>query len=244
MTRARSILILSILVAVACGGESPGAREAAERAVLQRELQSLGRYLEAGVAGPSEDADLLIAIRESLVGEIVAAGLPVQGVFGDRYRVRLDAVTVDFRTGLALLQLDGRASLADRPDVFADVTLYGVLEVLGIEGEPPALVGRVEALALATREVGVAGASPAVERLVDAVAGRHLADLNALLGTVRLPVSLERSVLLPAVDTGAVRIGALELGIDARLREVLVADRRLWVEIGIQVAEPAAETAR
>lgn len=244
MAPGRFILLAVAAALAACGGPSPGARDAAERTVLERELDSLVHYQGAEAGGLSPDADLLIVIREALIGEIVAAGLPVEGIVGEDYRVRLEEVTVDFRTGLALLRLDGRASLADRPDVFAEVTLYGVLELLGIEGDPPALVGRVEALALATTEVGAAGMSPVVERLVDAVAGRYLADLNALLGTVRLPVSLERSVLLPAVDTGAVRIEALELGVDVGLRDVLVADRRLWVELDLDVGASGQEVAR
>jgi hypothetical protein len=64
--------------------------------------------------------------------------------------------------------MQGRAALRGEPDVWADVTVLGLLEVVGIDPTSGVLDARVEILVVDTRQVSVQGLAPPAERLVNA----------------------------------------------------------------------------
>lgn len=242
MARPRIGVLGSLLAAtgllgtgLACSNRPP-ALETAERAVLERELANLVEYLEVDYGRLLTEGDLLVVIPERVVGDLVAAALPLEGEVADRYRIRLDQVRIDFRTGCALLQLDGRVSMRDRPSVFGDVTVFASLDVAGIAADPPLLELQPEVLAVEAREIEVGGLSAPVASLIDEIARRRLGDLTALLGTLQLPIGLHESVRLPAVETDEVTIPQLEMGVGIRLEQILVADRRLWITAALDVS--------
>lgn len=228
------MVLAAALAAVACS-DAPPAELVAERAVLQQELENLSAYLDVDLGRLLVEGDLLLVVREELVGELLDGALPVTGGLPGGHEVRLDGARVAFRTGLALVELRGRLTAADRPGTFADIVAYAALEVVGIVGEPAVLRARPRVLGLETRDVGVAGTSLPMERLVDEIAGRRLGEVEALLGVLELPISLERSIGLPAVDDGGVRIPALALQTSVEVEQVLVADRRLWVLVDLEL---------
>lgn len=224
----------------ACGGD--GARVAAERTVLERERATLREYLADREAGRLlSPPDLLLVVRGELVQSVLEAGLPQARTLEDRYRVTLREARVAFRSGLALVELGGRAALADDPGVFADITVFGVLEVVGLDPVRSTLAARVEVVALEATDVGVGGLSPPAERLVERLAGPRLEELNRLLEDLEIPVRLQEVVELPGVETDEVTIPPAEpLALEIELREVRVLRDRLWTSVAVGISAPGA----
>lgn len=107
-------LLTLLLIVGGCIGAPPAPIQA-ERAVLEREMESLTAYLEEDLGEVLAGGDLLVAVHEDLVADLLETALPASGDLSVGYRIRLDAARVEFRTGLALVRLEGRASLLDRP---------------------------------------------------------------------------------------------------------------------------------
>ena len=170
-------------------------------------------------------------VHERFLGELLQGALPVERTVADRYVVRLEKATTTFRTGLALVELHGRASAVDRPSVSVDATVVATLEVLGLQQQSPALRVGVEVLAFTVRDVEVAGWSAPVERLAEELARRRADDFNDLLAPLEIPAGVEQALSLPAVANDQVKIPELTLPLVARVEQVLVANQRLWISI-------------
>lgn len=226
------VAVAAALIIAGCGEDTSG-RPHAERIVLERELANLDRLLEDDFDRPLAGGDLLVVIHQDLVQDLLTRALPLEGVIDGRYGVRLEGARAELRTGLASIELDGRVFLADRPDVVAEVTLHGALEVSGISGSPPMLEARPEVLAIETRRVGMAGLLPGAEGIVAELASRRLGELNEFLGVVQLPVAVESDVRVPGLEEDEVTIppAALQLGVE--LERALVADQRLWILVAL-----------
>lgn len=234
---ASAALLLVAACTPRCGPPAPTPEEVAQRAVLVAERDNLREYLGFDFGRLLVEGDLLAVVREELVGELLAGALPVEGVVPGGYGVRLVAARVSLGTGLARVELDGVAWPTERPSLRADLTLYASLDVAGIGGDPPVLRARVEPLALAAREVRVGEMSAPVAGILEELARRRLADLAALVGPIELPVSVRSEVTVPAVAEPEVRIAPMALAVGAHVERVLVAQRRLWVQVGFDLDE-------
>ncbi|HJO02357.1 MAG TPA: hypothetical protein QGG47_00125 [Acidobacteriota bacterium] len=166
--------------------------------------------------------------------------MPVEETIGDRFRVQLRDAVVDFRTGLALVQFSGRVSLVERPTVFVDATVFGLLRIAGLDQEMGVLLAQVEILAVEAQEVSVGGWSAPAARLASELAMRKGNEFNQLFGDLPVPILLERNIQLPAVDDSDVTIPAVSVPLTARVGRVLTADERLWIIIDIEVDATAA----
>ena len=144
----------------------------AERVVLERELASLSIYSELDFGSVLGEGDMLIVLHERTLAELVTATLPIEQTIDNRFRVQLRSAEVDFRTGLALAQFSGRVSLVDRPTVFVDATVFGLLQIAGLDQALGVLLARVEILAVEAQEVSVGGWSAPAARLASELATR------------------------------------------------------------------------
>lgn len=223
------------------GCDAPPARPDARALALEREREVLQRYLEAPEDRLVPFDDVLVVVGEEVLSEVLRAALPHRATVGDRYRLDLAQAQVDFRDGLALVELEGRAALLARPDVYADLVVVGVFRVLDLDPRRSTLRGRVEVLGFETREVGVAGLSPPVERLVDGLAAERAAELNEILGALEIPVLLEQEIRLPSVQEAEVTIPGGALPLRLEVTEVRVLAGRLWISLaaGIGAGEGA-----
>ncbi len=207
----------------------------AERVVLERELASLSIYSELDFGSVLGEGDMLIVLHERTLAELVTATLPIEQTIDNRFRVQLRSAEVDFRTGLALAQFSGRVSLVDRPTVFVDATVFGLLQIAGLDQALGVLLARVEILAVEAQEVSVGGWSAPAARLASELATRKGNEFNRLFGDLPVPILLERNVHLPAVEDDDVTIPAVSIPLAARVGRVLTADERLWIVIDIEV---------
>lgn len=221
------------------GGEWVDPREA----VLERQRKGLESLIAAASQGPLIPFDeVLVIVDEKLVQGLLASATPYERIVANRYRVRLDSATVEFEDGFALVRLDGRASLAQRQeeDIFADVSVYGGLDIVSLDPASGVLRGRVNIIGFEARRVGVLGVEAPVQRLVEDLSREKVEEFNVLASGLEIPVRLEREITVPAVGPeGEVRIEAATVPLRAEVRDVKAFRGKLWVSVGVQVVEQA-----
>lgn len=247
--RFRYPLIAAASLTIACGADP---LPDAERVVLERELANLSSYQELDVGSALGEGDIVIVLHERTLAGLLTEALPVEETIAGRFRVRLRSAEVDFRTGLALVQFSGRVSLVERPSVFVDATVFGLLEIARLDQELGVLLAQVEILAVEAQDIIVGGWSAPAARLASELATRKGNEFNELFGDLPVPILLERNIRLPAVSDSSVTIPSVDVPLTARVGNVLTADERLWVVVDIEVdysspktaAEPAAAVSR
>jgi hypothetical protein len=206
----------------------------AEEWVLERRRQGLAALLQASARGPlvSRDADrVLFLVDQSLVAALLRTQFPRQYVIEDTYRVWITGASLTFEDGLALVRLDGRASLvgAER-DVFADVAVFGDLEVLREQPSAAVLRTRINLIAVDARRIEVVGRRDADE-LVERLGRSRLSAFAALATGLEIPVRHEHAIELPPVDEGPVRIAGTTIPLRLDLADVKAFKGRLWISM-------------
>lgn len=235
------LLLFAVALVPACHRQETAAT--AEQAVLERQRLGLETLLAASRAGALVPFhDVLVVADERLVAEVIAAALPFERVLGGRYRIRVTRAEAHFEDGFALVRLEGDASFADRPagNGHADVTVYGGLDVVGLDPESGVLRGGVKVIAVDARRVGAYGVqSSLAEDLVEELGREKLETFGALVSKIEIPVKLERSVTLPAVGPGDVHIDAATIPLQAAVTDVKAFRGKLWVSVDVSPASPA-----
>lgn len=207
----------------------------AEQVVLARRRQGL-----QGLVHAAERRDLLsdapgaalVLVDQELVAALLAALAPREYVIDGTYRVVVAGARVSFEDGLALVRLDGRASLEGAGgEVFADVTVVGDLELLREQERAEVLRARVSLLAVDVRRVDVVVDAREAEKLVERLGERRLADFAQMASELEIPVRQRYEVELPAVEAGPVRIEAATLPVALSVLAVRAFHGRLWVSM-------------
>lgn len=229
-----AVAVALLMAGAAC--REPPREFVTRRALLEREAEHLRRY----VAVPEDRSlvgfeDLSVTVRGGVVQDLLSSLLPHRVVVEDRLRLDLRRATVRFRNGLALVQLEGRASPVRDSSTFGEFALFGTLEVLGIDAGAQALRTRIRVHGLQARDVGVGFLRPPVERLLNQLAPESATALEGYLSRVRIPVRLEERVPLPRVELDEVTIPADSLSLGLAIRDVKVLRDRLWVSVGVAV---------
>jgi len=246
-TRVPVVLVLLLAGSCGCGRiHHHETAASAEAAVLDRRRQGLAALTAAARRGPLLPFDkVLVVADERLVRDVVAASLPFERVVGDRYRVRVTRAEVHFEDGFGLVRLDGDASFADRSadEARADLTVYGELDVVGLDPRSGLLRGQVKVIAVDARKVDVMGVrAVVVEHLVEELGREQLEAFSALASRIEIPVRLEQEVALPAVGPGEVRIDAATIPLKVAVADVKAFRGKLWVSVDVSTAaaSPAA----
>ena len=205
--------------------------------MLERRREGLTALLAAARGGallPFEK--LLVVADEGLVAQVIAATLPFEHVVGERYRVTVTRAEVHFEDGFALVRLDGAASFVDRPatDGYAEVTVYGGLDVVDLDPDSGVLRGRVNVIALDARKVNVLGVKASVvEELVESLGKEKLDSFGVLVSAIEIPVRIEGKVTLPAVGPGEVTIEGAAVPVRASVADVKAFGGKLWVSVDV-----------
>lgn len=226
------------------GCRRPPAQPTAEQAVLERQRTALAGLLDEAGDGPLVPFDrVLVVVDQALVQDLLASAIPYERVVS-RYRVRVTSAAVRFEDGFALVRLDGRASLAGGPEAaaFADVSVFGGLDVLELEPDSGVLRGEVRVIAVDARRVAVmgVGAPPDAEALIEQLGRERLEAFGSLVSRLQIPVRLERAVELPAVASEhGVKIAAARIPLRAAVTHVRALRGRLWVSIDAAVGAEA-----
>jgi hypothetical protein len=244
MRPVRVVVWLATLLPLGCGSR-PEARQAVEEAILDRRSEGLEALTAAArrnggrIIGPE---DILVVVGQELVQQVLDGAVPYERTIGDRFHVRVAQCSVRFEDGLALVQLDGRASLTAGGDVGAELTVYGGLDVVDLDAESGVLRARVHVFAVEAKRAGVLGLPTPAGRLAEEIGREKLESFSSLLSSVEIPVRLERAITLPAIGTeSGVSIAATHVPLNLSVVEVRSFRRRLWVTIRASFLGPPAD---
>jgi hypothetical protein len=215
-------------------GETLVADRPAEEAVLERRRQGLMTLVQEVARGPLVSRDenrVLFLVDQSLVAALLSTQVPREYVIEDTYRIWITGARITFEDGLALVRLDGRASLVgSEQQVFADVAVFGDLEILREQPSAAVLRARINLIAMDVRRVEVAGKRD-VDALVERLGKARLSAFAALASELEIPVRHEHEIEMPAVDEGPVRIEASTLALRLTLVGVKAFKGRLWISM-------------
>ena len=188
---------------------------------------------------PSDQA--LVIVDEDLIRSVLNAAMPFKREIGNGIVVEVKSATILFEDGLALVQLDGRASLGGSPDVCADVTAYGDIRRVDLDPEEDLLRGQVQIIAYDEKRVNVMGMAPSVKKLLEDLTDLGLAGFDSLNYTIEIPVRLKRAVKLPAMGGPGeeVHIPEATIPLNVTVDNVKSFRGKLWITIDLTV--PGAE---
>lgn len=206
--------------------------------VLEQQMQALAALVDAAERGALLNfRHVLVVVDQAVVQDLLRAALPIEGRVG-AFWVRLESAVTTFDDGLALVHLNGRASLA-AATAGTDLHAYGGVEVVGVDSTSGLLRCQVRVFAVEIPQRDTAGASAPLRGLAEALGQGGLA---ALLRVVEIPVRIDDHVALPAVNLRRLRIAAVRVPIRVSVAEVKVFAGKLWVSLSEHA--PAAPAGR
>ena len=240
----RKILVLCIALLVIGGilaarwiARPPRARASSQFAVLDHQCQSLASLLAIARVRPLvAPHPILFVIDESVVHGLIAANLPFEQVIAKRYLIHVNSAAVQFADGFSWIRLDCRASLVDHSmrDASAEISVYGGLEIVGVDHTTGALLGHVTVFSVDARKVALLQMDAPVERLIDDLAKVQLEKFGSLLTKLEIPVQLDQVITLPRLGPhGGVNVPALSLPVSASIEDVKAFRGRLWIAVSV-----------
>jgi hypothetical protein len=204
------------------------------------EMTALVARAEKGSLVPDGE-HALVGVDERLVQSLASTLVPADYVVAERYRIHVAQASVAFEDGIALVRLEGRASLVGaEEDVFADVSVYGDLDVERTQQRADVLRTRIRLLAVDAREVALMVKTPRAKQLVEDLGKAQLEEFAALASTLEIPVRQSYVLQVPgAGPRGAVRIEAAEIPVQLSVLDVTAFHGRLWVSMAASVGAAA-----
>jgi len=238
----RSARTLAIVLAIAatlagCSKKYEGGGELrAQRVVLQRELDGLSETVERLERGDPvfAEKDVVVAIDESLLRELILAELPFEADSGPNH-LTLSECEVRFH-GAPTVRLRGVVSRTGAVDLQAAIEVIGAIADIAVDPESAALKARI-----AVDHLDIEKAS-GIESLVtgstlDELARALRLAISDKLPVLRIPVKVEQAIELPAVTNGPVRVAGARMPIDAGVDRVFAGEGRLWIGLYFQPGE-------
>jgi hypothetical protein len=222
----------------------PAPSRDAREAVFERELLALTTLVletEQGRLLPASD-QVLVVVNQGLIQRLVSALTPAEYVVLDKYRVRVEKASVSFEDGLALVRLDGRVSLAGvmEPEVFAELTAYGDLQLAEQQLAAGVLRARIHLIAVDARRVEVVVRTRDAEALVRELSRTKLEEFAALASSVEIPVAQQHEIAIPAAGRhGPLQIESDSIPVRLSVLDVAAFHQRLWISMAVSMGTAA-----
>jgi hypothetical protein len=210
--------------------------------LLVRQTQELGRLVAAAEQKSLLDfGGILVVVDQTLVQDLLRSAMPLEGDVGGGFHVRVDSAETSFADGLAIVRLDGQASVAGQT-ASADVSVYGAIDVVELDATSGVMKCRVTVSGVDAAHADVLGVHQPVRRLTEALTQGGLA---LLLGSIEVPVRIENRLSIPAVHAHRLRIESEDLPLQVGVEDVKAFGGKLWVRIAATIGpSPAAEQRR
>jgi len=206
-----------------------------EETVLAQQTVALQALVEAADRGALLNfRHVLVVVDQGLVQDLLRAAMPLEGPVGG-FQVRIESAEASFGDGVALIHLNGKATLI-QSSVTADLRVYGGLEVVNLDPASGLLRCQVRVFGVEADHADLLGIDEPLRGLAEALSHGGLA---ALLRFVEIPVRIDDHLTLPAVDSRRLRIPAARVPIRAEVSEVKVFGGKLWVALAEQASAPA-----
>jgi hypothetical protein len=211
-------------------------------ALLVRQTQELGRLIAAAEQKSLFDfGGILVVVDQALVQELLRSIVPLEGDVGGGFHVRVDSAETSFADGLAIVRLDGKASVAGKT-ASADVSVYGAIDVVELDATSGVMKCRVSVFGVDAAHADVLGVHQPVRRLTEALTEGGLA---LLLGSIEVPVRIENRLSIPALEAHRLRIASVDLPLQVAVEDVNALGGKLWVRVKAAIGpSPAAEPRR
>jgi len=205
-----------------------------EETVLAQQTVALQALVEAADRGALLNfRHVLVVVDQGLVQDLLRAAMPLEGPVGG-FQVRIESAEASFGDGVALIHLNGKATLI-QSSVAADLKVYGGLEVVSMDPASGLLRCQVRVFGVEADHADLLGIDEPLRGLAEALSHGGLA---ALLRFVEIPVRIDDHLTLPAVDSRRLRIPAARVPIRAEVAEVKVFGGKLWVALAEQASAP------
>jgi hypothetical protein len=223
------------LALVACGESLATRRLRAEERRLKRQIENVKEMIQATSERRLVAREwLAVAVDEAGVQSVIQAGLPQETVVAQRFRVRVEAAEVTFRSGASFVSL--RANVTDErsPDRKAAVIYQGGLDAIVVSADGR-LSSRVLIDHVELSEVQAAGSDASFfTSVADDLAGRNLEALQAFLPPIAIPVRLQQTLAIEGLSEGPVQVDGGELPVTAAVARVMPLSGRLWVFLDVK----------
>jgi hypothetical protein len=203
------------------------------RAYAARER--LGSFLPHG--------DAQLAIRESLLQDVLARSLPIREEFeGGRYEARLDSAILDLGDGLASITLLGHGRVVGPNASPLEVYLRLQTHIDVVDFRPD--VGTLRAgLAISAAHVLRAGGGPGpfagpAARFFSSL---KIEDWNRQRPSIEIPIRVDQQVMLPAIE-GDLSLDSCRIPLVVGISALTVLQDRLVVSLALERDERSAAT--
>jgi hypothetical protein len=214
----------------------PGAARArAEAAQLRRQAAGLRALLEAADQGALFSSEhVTIGIEQDLVRDLLQAQLPLERVVLERFHFRLSRADVKFESSQSLIAISGRVHAAGAPEAYAELTLVGGLDEIGVDPHTGTLTARVALDRVELDRVGTGALDAGWTRtLLESLGGSGLGALGEAVPPLQLPMRLDRTIESRGVDDGVLVVPPARLTVQAAVKRVLPMAGRLWISLEI-----------
>jgi hypothetical protein len=209
--------------------------------LLVRQTQELGRLVAAAERkSPFDFEGILVVVDQALVQDLLRGATPLEAAVGGGFHVRVDSAEATFADGLAIVRLDGQASVAGKA-ASADVSVYGAIDVVELDATSGVMKCRVSVSGVDAAHADVLGVDEPVRRLTEALTHGGLA---LLLGSIEVPVRIENRVSIPAVESHRLRIESVDLPLQVAVEDVKAWGGKLWVRVQVAIGPSAAPERR
>lgn len=236
----RGQLLAALLVVALLAGCAPSAEETsflARRQLLLRQNQGIRELIEEQEKGSLVPTDrFLVGIDESIVQDLLRSQLPLERPLGKRFVVRLESATVLLRDKYGAVTMDGELHRPATPDRKTKVRVFGGLGAVAIDPATQLLrvtiaIDHIELLQAGLLE-GVLGSGGK-----KFLAQRGRALLQDALPSLEVPVVLGRSIHVPAIQEGAIRLDSLLVPLNLSVERVIGVGGTLWVTLHAEVGK-------
>jgi hypothetical protein len=203
------------------------------RAYAARE--PLGSFLPQG--------DAQLAIRESLLQDILARSLPIRQKFEDgRYEARLDQALLDLGDGLASITLIGHGRMLgpDASPLEANIRLQTHIDVVDFRPDVGTLRASLAITAAHVVRARGGAAGPLTDPAARFFGSLKVEDWNRERPTLEIPIRLEQAVTLPAIE-GDFSLDSCRISLALAVSALTVLQDRLVVSLALERGVKSSE---
>jgi hypothetical protein len=209
----------------------------ARKALLVRQNQGIHELIVEAEQGTLVPADrFLIGLDEKLVGDLFRSQLPLERPIGERFIVQLERATVSLRDKYGAITIEGSLHRRATPERKTAVRIFGGLGAVAIDSVTSLLsisiaIDHFELLQAGFLEgiIGRGGKKFLAEK------GRGL--LQEAIPKLQIPVALGRSINIPALQEGGIKLDSLVVPLNLSVERVIAAGGKLWVTVDAEVGK-------
>lgn len=238
MTRHRILpALLALTLTFGCAPSEEESSFLARRELLLRQNQGIRELIqeqEKGSLVPT--GQFLVGIDETIVEDLLRSQLPMERPLGKRFVVRLERATVLLVDKYGSITLEGELHRPQTPQRKTAVRIHGGLGEVMVDPESHLLRVRIAIDHIELLQAGVLeGVLGAGGKKFLATKGRTL--LQDALPLLEIPVALGRSIHVPALQEGALRVDSLQIPLRLSVDRVIAAGGKVWVTLDAEMGK-------